>query len=169
MVQATVRSAHDKGFSLAEVVVATVLIGLGIVALLGATVAGTRSNDAGLRITQAVFLAQEIREWTLGLPFSDLDSGDAANPPGPDGSDPQVFVDDLDDLMNVTYSPPRNGQGSPLADMTAWSETLTLTWVSPADLQSPVAPGSSSLIYVQVDLSYQGKSKLVTGWLVARR
>ncbi len=49
------------------------------------------------------------------------------NPPGPDQSDPQTFVDDLDDLMDVTYSPPRDAHGLPIADMTSWSQTITLT------------------------------------------
>lgn len=167
MIRVTCRSAHDRGFSLAEVVVATALIGLGLVALLVASAAGTRTSDGCRKLTEAVFLAQEIREWTLKLPFSDPQTPGAE--PGLDSGESLDSVDDLDDLMNVTCSPPRDGQGSPLADMVGWSETITLTWRDPADLQSPVAPGSSDIVYVQVDLSYQGRPELVTGWLVTRK
>ena len=163
------RSAPSRGgFSLIEALVGTGVIGLGIVALLSATVAGTRTCDGSRKLTQAVFLSQEIREWTLGLPFSDPDPGHAANPPGPDGADPQVFVDDLDDLMNVTYSPPRNGQGSPLSDMVGWSETITLTWRDPNTLQSSIAAGGSDIIHVHLDLSFQGTEVHSVGWFVAR-
>ena len=119
-------------------------------------------------MTQAVFLAQELREWTIKLPFSDLDEGDADKPPGPDGTIPQIFVDDLDDLMDVTYSPPRDGQGMSIYDMTGWSQTITLTWRDPDDLSTVVTAGTSDAIHVQVSIAYNGTEKLTTGWLVTR-
>ena len=138
-------------------------------ALLVAVGTGTKTNDAGKKLTQAVFIAQEIREWTLRLPFSDTDPGDADNPPGPDGSEPQVFVDDLDDLMDVTYSPPRDGRGIAIAGMTDWSETITLTWRARNDISSILEPGASDLIHVQLDVRHKGTGILTTGWLVTRR
>jgi len=168
MKRKNVRAGRD-GFTLIEVAVATAIIGLALAALLGAVASGTRTNDAGKKLTQAVFLAQEIREWTIGLPFSDPDPGDADNPPGPDGSNPQTFVDDLDDLMAVTFSPPRDGGGAPITDMTQWSETITLTWRDASNLSSTVSAGSSDVIHVQVDISYQDLPVLTTGWLVGRR
>ena len=163
------RGTRRRGFTLIEAAVATVVIGLGATALLTAVASGTRTNAAGRSVTQAVLLAQEIREWTLKLPFSDPDEGDAANPPGPDGADPQVFVDDLDDLMNVTYCPPRDGQGQPVADMTGWQQAITLTCRAPADLTTAVTPGTSDTIRVQVDISHNGLDVLTTKWLVTRR
>lgn len=164
----TFRSAR-AGFTLIEVAVATVIVGTGIMALMVAAGSATRINDSGKKLTQSVFLAQELREWTLRLPFSDPDPADQGNPPGSDGSDPQVFVDDLDDLMDVTYSPPRDGQGSAIADMTDWSQTITLTWRDPSDLATVVSAGSSDFIHVQVSLSCKGRQVVTTGWLVARR
>ncbi|MFB3891858.1 MAG: prepilin-type N-terminal cleavage/methylation domain-containing protein [Phycisphaerae bacterium] len=157
------------GFTLVEVAVATAIIGLGVAALLATIAAGTRSNAAGQKLTQATFLAQEIREWTLRLPFSDPDPGDAGNPPGPDGSDPHVFVDDLDDLMDVTFSPPRDGRGSAISGMDNWSQTITMTWRDPSSLSTIVSPGASNAIYVQVVVSYHSQPVLTTGWLVTRR
>ena len=169
--QRTTRTApaadRRGGFTLIDVLVATSLISIGVVAILSASASGTRVTDACRKRTEAVFLAQEIREWTLRLPFSDPDEADAGNPPGPDGSDPQSFVDDLDDLMDVTFNPPRDGQGSPLADMTGWSETITLTWRSESDLRTTVSAGTSGVIHVQLDLSWQGRLAHSVGWLVA--
>ena len=163
------RSGHGMGFTLVEVMVAIMLISTGIVALLGAASAGTTSTDAGKKISQAVFLAREIREWTLRLPFSDPDPGSEDNPPGPDGSSPQTFVDDLDDLMDVTYSPPRDGQFGAIADMTAWSETITLTWRDPLSLDTIVDDGTSDVIHVHLSVAHAGKQVLETGWIVVRR
>ena len=166
-----------EGFTLIEVVVASGIIGLAVTALLIASLHGTRVNYASQQLTQAVFLAQEIREYIHDLPFSDPQPGDANNPPGPDGSSPQVFVDDLDDLMSVTYSPPRNGpfidmigaDGWYMTGMDGWSQTITLTWRDPADLSAEVTAGTSDLIHVQVDIACDGDTLLTTGWLVARR
>ena len=166
------RQVHPRiarGFSLIDVVVATIVISIALTALLVSIGSNTRVNDAGWKITQASFLAQEIREWTLALPFSDPDPGDAGNPPGPDGSSPQVFVDDLDDLMNVTYSPPRDGRGVAINELAGWSQTITLTWRDPDDLPTVVAPGTTDVIHVSVEVAYRGHSVLTTGWLVTRR
>jgi len=156
------------GFSLIEVAVATAIVGIGMAALLAATMSGTRTNDAGKKLTQAVFLAQGVREWTLGLPFSDPDPADADNPPGPDDGDPQTFVDDLDDLIDVTYSPPRDGQGMAIHDLNDWSQTIQLTWVNADDPSTPVIAGASDVILVSVTVSYLGQSVVSTGWLVTR-
>ena len=163
------RRRRRDGFTLIEALVAAGIVGLGLTALLTAVMSGTQANAAGRRLTQAALLAREIREWTLKLPFSDLDPGDQGNPPGSDGTSPQVFVDDLDDLMGVTYDPPRDGQGYPVADMAGWSQTMTLTWREPTDLATPVSPGSTDIIHVQVDVACRGEPVLTTGWLVARR
>jgi prepilin-type N-terminal cleavage/methylation domain-containing protein len=157
------------GFSLVEVAVATAIVGVGVTALMAALAAGTRTNRAGQELTQAVFLAQEIREWTMNLPFSDPDPGDAGKPPGSDGTSPQIFVDDLDDLLGVTYNPPRDGRGVSVAGMAGWSQTMHLSWRDPSNLTSAVANGASDVIHVEVEIAHYGQAVLSTGWLVTRR
>jgi len=155
--------------TLVEVAVATAIIGIGVTAIMVASTSTTHVSDAGRKLTQAVFLAQEIREWTLKLPFSDPDPADQGNPPGSDGSDPQVLVDDLDDLMDVTYSPPRDGQGLAITDMVNWAQKITLTWRNPNDLTQTVTPGTSDVVHVQVEISCKGRNILTSSWLVTRR
>jgi prepilin-type N-terminal cleavage/methylation domain-containing protein len=168
------RRPRRHGLTLIEVAVATAIIGVGVTALMVAAGSTTRVNSASRKLTQAVFIAQEVREWTLNLPFSDPDPGDQGNSPGPDGSDPQTFVDDLDDLSNwdgagITYSPPRDGQGVAMPDLAGWSQTITLTWRNPNDLTQTVAPGASDIINVNVDVKHNDAGILACGWLVTRR
>ncbi|HUS92686.1 MAG TPA: prepilin-type N-terminal cleavage/methylation domain-containing protein [Phycisphaerae bacterium] len=157
------------GFTLIEVAAATAIVGIALTALLVAVGSNTRVNDAGSKLTEGSFLAQEIREWTLSLPFRDLDPGDADKPPGPDGTSPQVFVDDLDDLMGVTFSPPRDGRGYAMYDYQGWSQTLSMSWRDPNDVAVQVSPGASDMICVQVTVSYQGRAITSANWLVAGR
>jgi Tfp pilus assembly protein PilV len=163
----TISSPKRGGFSLVEAAVATAIIGIGVVALMTAIGSGTRTNEAGRQITQAVFLAQEIREWTRRLPFEDPQTPSA--PVGLDQGESQASVDDLDDLMGVTYSPAQDAHGYPIADMTAWSQAITLTWRNASDLASVVSNGTSDIVHVQVDVSYNGVQVLSTGWLVTRK
>ena len=157
------------GFSLIEVMVAAALMGVGVTAVMVAMRSGTEVNAAGADTTQACYLAQEIREWTLTLPFNDPDPGDQDNPPGPDGSDPQAFVDDLDDLMDVTYSPPRDAAGTGLTDLSDWSQQIILEWKNPDSLQTTMAAGTSDVVRVTVNICRNGRPVLNTGWLVSRR
>ena len=146
-------------------------------ALVVAARSDTQVNAAGRELTQAVFLAQQLREWTLTLPFSDPDPQDQGNPPGSDEGDPQTFVDDLDDLMDVTYSPPMSARGKPPLDTTGepmsgvdgWSQHITLTWLDGDDLTQAVTPGTSDFVRVEVNVAYRGQNMLTASWLVTRR
>ena len=167
-VQNAQRSYSGRGgFTLIEALIASAIVGLGLTAMLMASKSGTQVNASARDITQAINLGQEVREWTLKLPFLDPDTPD--NPPGPDGASPQTFVDDLNDLMNVTYSPPRDANGQAISDMTGWSQQITLSWRDPENLSETVTDGASEIIYVEVEISYEGQLVTTTGWLVTKR
>ena len=156
-----------NGFTLVEAAIATAVIGIALVSLLAAIRSGTRTNEASRRLTQAVFLAQEIREWTLRLPFEDPQ--EPGESPGSEEGDPQVAVDDLDDLMDVTFSPPRDAFGSAITDMPGWAESITLTWRDSSDVAVTVSDGASDVVHVRVSVSFQGQEVFTTSWLVTRR
>ncbi|HDY65630.1 MAG TPA: prepilin-type N-terminal cleavage/methylation domain-containing protein [Phycisphaerae bacterium] len=137
------RRGTPKGFTLVEVLITSIVIGLGIVAVMAAIGSGTRINEAGVSLTRAGFLTQEIREWSMNL-------------------------DTLNDLTDVTYSPPRNSLGEELTDMNGWSQTLTVTWRSPTDLDVIVPSGSSDIAHMQLGVEHNGELILSTDWLVTR-
>ena len=163
----TSRPSTRSGFTLVEAAIATALIGIALAALLTALRSGTRTNEASRRLTQAVFLAQEIREWTLRLPFEDPE--EPGEVPGSEEGDPQTAVDDLDDLMDVTFSPPRDAYGSAIIDMSGWSETITLTWRDSSNVAAAVSDGASDVVHVRASTSFQGREVFTTSWLVTRR
>lgn len=136
-------AGRRRGFSLVEVAVATAIIGMAVVALMTTIASGTRANGAGQELTQAAFLAQEVREWTYNQPFAGL--------------------------ATATYSPPIDGRGNAITTLPGWTQKIVVTSRSPSNLATVVTPGTSDMINVQVTVSYQGKDLLTTSWLVAKR
>ena len=57
-----------RGFSLIEVMIATVLIGLSIAALVAANGSFSMANVAGADLSTGEFVAEQIRELTTMLP-----------------------------------------------------------------------------------------------------
>ena len=78
-------------------------------------------------------------------------------------------MDDIDDLMNVTYCPPRDGQGYAIASLPAWSQTITMTWRDPYNLSGTVPAGTSDILYVNVDVKHRNNVVLSSGWLVTKK
>ena len=154
-------------FTLAEVVVTTVLMGLVFVAALAALQTGTNANVRASEMSTALSLVGEVREWTISLPFKDPDPADQGKPVGPDSYSGGVpFVDDVDDLMGAHFSPPRSSQGAALSTLAGWSQDITLTWRDETNVTQSVTAGTSDVIYVNVVISHNGEQVFEQGWLV---
>jgi prepilin-type N-terminal cleavage/methylation domain-containing protein len=138
--------ARDRGFSLVEVALATAIIGVGVSALLMSVGAGTRVNDDAQKLTQASFLAGEVREWASNLSYDTLCA--QASP--------------------ATYSPPHDGNGNAITGMTGWSQKVTITWRDPNNISVPSA-GVTDVANVGIRVSYNGYEHLVSNFLVTRR
>ena len=151
------------GFTLIEVAIAVVIIAVGVTALMLGAASSTRTNNASRELTQAVLLAQDLREWTVKLPFFDPDLGS----PGPLGPEAGEYeVDDLDDLHGQTFSPPRDATGYQMYGMTGWSQMVTVNWVDPNNL-TVISTTPTDTVSVQVIVSRDSIPLLSTGWLVA--
>ena len=135
-----------NGFTLVEVLVASVLIAIGITGLLAAMATSTQSNAAGNNLAQATLLAQEIRERTVAMSF-----------------------DDIGNLSGQVYSPPVDSTGTAMEDMTQWSQSITVTFRDASDISATVEDGTSDVVYVEVIVSMLGNEVCRTGWIVANR
>jgi len=139
------RRGGGRGFTLVEALMTILLLSVGLAAVMGAVNLGIRYSGEGTELTQAVFLAQEIRERTLNMDFLDVVN-----------------------LNGATNSPPINSHGETITGMSGWSQSITTSYRSTND-PSVVLPGTSDLVFVQVQVSHNGNVSLTTGWLVARK
>lgn len=161
---------RKKGFSLVEVAASTAFIGLGIAALMAALNSGTQMNDAGQEITQATYLAQEIREWAMRLPFHDPDNPTTLL--GVDTGENQqnaATIDDVKDLHGAVYNPPRNAKGDPINSLTGWEQHISVQYRLATKLTDEDTTKTSDVVYVTVDIYHVGNKVFSTGFLVAAR
>ncbi len=142
--------AYRNGFTLIETAIAVCIVGTGLVSLMASSRSSSQVNDAGTKLTQAVSLAQEIREWTLSLPLTD---------------DAEASVADMADQ---TFDPPANGRGMSMGEMTGWSQHVQLTWLAP-DALTPVADGASDTAEVEVTISFNDEQVFTTSWLAVEK
>jgi len=107
--------AGQGGFTLIETSMATVIIGVGVLAMVDAQSAFIVSNQWSSHAASATFLANEIREFTRNLPKHDpvngitlVDDGSGSMVVSGWGVNPgEVTVDDFDDIDDfdgVTFS-----------------------------------------------------------------
>jgi prepilin-type N-terminal cleavage/methylation domain-containing protein len=153
------------GFSLIEVLIAVVLVGLAIASLVAANTAFTMANGAGADLSTAEFLIEQIRELTAKFPVIDPQTETAtfgAEETGLSG------YDDLDDFDCKTFSPPISADKSVLNDFSAYSQQITVTNVSASNFEQVVADHSSSFVKVTVTVFLNAKEISSASWLRAR-
>ena len=159
---------HQRGFTLAEIVVTVVLMGIVFIAALTALQGGTTVNYAAADMNTALGLVNEVREWTIDLPFIDPQEHQQGDPVGPNDyyGDGTPMFDDLDDLMNATFSPPRDSRGNPIASLANWQQQVTITWRDPADITQEVTAGTSGVVFVEAIISKGSEEVLRQGWII---
>ena len=143
--------AHNKhkrlpasgGFSLIEVLVASVIIGIAIVGLLLSNGTLTQANGAGINISTAEFLSEEVKSRTAPMAYDDL--------PGFAG----------------TYNPPQDVYGIGLTNFSTFSQQVTVENVSNSDFTVVVGAGASDFLRITVTILQGGNQISSTHWIRA--
>ena len=159
-------------FTLIETAMATVIIGVGVVAMVDAQEAFTRSTLWSSHATTGTFLANEIREMARHMTRHDPVTGlwvdgEDVHGWGPEGGEVSIdSFDDLDDLDGLVFGaggdfpgpvnaygeliPEIGDDGEPLLDeegatisMTGWSQSISIEKVSPFDYSTTLPQGFS--------------------------
>jgi prepilin-type N-terminal cleavage/methylation domain-containing protein len=156
-----------RGFTLIETALATIIVGVGVLSIVGAQQAFHKQNSWSTHASTAMRLANEIREMTLNLPQRDPVTGPAIW--GPEGNETFLGAyDDLDDFdgggdgvvfsADVTPDPngPVNAQRAVIPNMAGWAQIITVRNVDPFDITSVEDDGTTTMMKVEVVVTYQG-------------
>ena len=168
------RCRRDRGFTLIEAALTTVIVGTGVLSIVAAQQAYHQKNDWAQRTGTAMLLANELRELTMPMPAFDPITGQTFIGPEPGEAGIDDY-DDLDDFAGVsvdggatypglTFNPPIDALGRTIPDMTAWSQQITVEGVLEENIGSGVAltPGTAgTLTRMTVNILYQGPNDAV--------
>lgn len=166
-----------QGFTLIEVMIATILIGMAVAALVGANAAHTMVNDAGARLSTAEFLLEQIRERTATMPVvepgtADDDYSSFGIEADEDENDPNDYddVDDFDgDGDGTEFSPPIDASANELDSFSSYIQAVTVHKVDPNNFQTSWTDATESdFVQVNVDVSYNGTVLSSASWIRAR-
>jgi len=154
-----------KGFTLIEALIATILVGFAIAALVAANGALTMANGAGTDQSTAEFLAEQIRELTAMMAVVDPVTKTATF--GPEEAS-LVSYDDVDDFDGAVFSPPIAANRTTLAEFAGFSQRVTVQNVSLSNLDQIVADHGSQFVRVTVQVFLNGRELCTASWIRAR-
>jgi len=139
---------HEGGFSLIEVLIAIILVGLAVMCLVASNSSFTKANAAGTELSTAEFLAEQIRELTILLPVVDPETEMSTFGPEADEAGLADYddLDDFDGIMGngMTFSPPISADRATLNEFAGYSQQVTVENVSAGDFEQVVADHSSA-------------------------
>jgi len=164
------RVTNRRGaFTLIEVLIATILVGLAIAALVAANGSFTLANGAGADLSTAEFLVEQIRELTTLLPVSDPSSA-TWDHFGPEEASVAIYddVDDFDGFNSTSLGAPISAQKTPLNDLAAFSQRVTVQNVNRSDFDQVVGDRTSNFIRVTVRILQNGREITSASWIRAK-
>ena len=157
---------YEDGFSLIEVLIAILLVGLAIASLVTANSAFTKANGAGVELSTAEFLIEQIRELSVLLPVIDPETGISTF--GPEAAETLADYDDLDDFDSASFSPPISADRNVLNDLASFSQKITVENVSASDFEQIVGDHASYFVRVTVKVFLNSRQISSARWLRAR-
>jgi prepilin-type N-terminal cleavage/methylation domain-containing protein len=155
---------RKQGFTLVEVLVAIVLIGLAIASLVAANYSFTRANGAGVNLSTAEFLIEQIRELMAPLAVIDPDTGVSVFGPE-EGS--LADYDDLDDFDSANFCPPINAARETLNDYANFTQQITIENVNASDFEQVVSNHTSNFVRVTVKVFVNSEQINSVSWVRA--
>lgn len=127
--------APRRGMTLVECAVATLFIGVLLVAVMGAVGSSVKvqaaMSDRIIGQQLAMDLMQEILRQTYQDPVPPVIFGPEAD----EVAGPRAIYDDVDDYNALLDSPPSDASGNAIAGLTGWARTVTVEWADPVTFQ----------------------------------
>lgn len=155
-----------RGMTLIETALATIIVGVGVLAIVIAQQAFHNQNSWSSRAATATRLGNEIRELTFNLPRHDPVMGRVYWGPEP-GETTISDLDDLDDFDGLEFSAangtgPINARREIIPNMQGWAQIIQVDMVDKFDINevipvpdTPEEYPAHYLMRVQVIVTYQ--------------
>lgn len=136
-------SLRRGGFTLIEASLATIIIGVGFVAVLQLLAAGSMANMGAMELTTGANLARNVNEFLLQKKYADLPTYNGRR-----------------------YSPPKDSRGQDLDDYSGWEQALTVSSVNADRLTQTEVNSSPKAVRVTVAVSHNNAKVCEVSWFV---
>jgi len=157
----------QQGFTLIEVLIAAILVGVSIAALVGANSSFTIANAAGTDMSTAEFLVEQIRELTTMLPVIDPQTETGIFDTKEISWTSYDNLGDFDDFSSPSGGP-ISANRTVLTEFAAFSQQVTVQKVNPSNLDLAVADGyDSDFLRVTVRVLQNGRQVVSASWIRA--
>jgi prepilin-type N-terminal cleavage/methylation domain-containing protein len=160
------------GFTLIEVLVATLLIGLAIAALVGANGSFSMTNVSGADLSTAEFLTEQIRELTMLLPLVDSAATNWSTLQDTAGETTLASYTDVAHFRAFDSSPlgaPINAQRTTLPDLAAFRQQVSVQKVTPSNFDQTQGDSYvSNFARVTVTILKNGQTISSATWVRAK-
>jgi len=145
-------AGRTRAFAMVEVVIATLVVGVTLVAALN-TLGAARGGEYKLAERgRALLLARDLMAEIMQQPYSDpvtgIDSFGLVASESLTGD--RSLFDDVDDYDSWNASPPQNKDGSIVTGYEDYWRKVSVDWVNPADLSASGTPTGVKQILVKV-------------------
>jgi prepilin-type N-terminal cleavage/methylation domain-containing protein len=130
-----------RGFTLIEASLTTVIVGVGVAAMMQLLAAGTVNNIQSFETTTGVNIAKAIREVTVQKTLA------------------QVIA------MNNTYhEPPWDSRSQSISDLPNWRQTITVQAVNPDKLTTNIIDSNPTAVRVTVSVTHNSQKVCDMSW-----
>ena len=150
-----------SGFTLMEAALATVIVGVGLLAMIQLMGSLTAQNQAAHQMTTARLLASNVQEAMAGLSYND--PAYSSTYFGPEPGETLPFYNDVDDFDNRSFSPPIDSTRAAVPTLGQYSQEVSVWPVHANALNintNPAAPdlpksANTGAVRVLVKIHYQ--------------
>ena len=148
---------RPTGVTLVEVVVATLVVSLMLVAALNAATAARLADYKLTERNRALLLAQALLSEIVQQAYDDpvAGVGSFGLETGESTGNRSLF-DDVDDYNGWSATPPQNRDGTAVAGTTGYEQAVSVAWVQPTDL-SQVSGSETGLKQIKVTIRRNGR------------
>jgi prepilin-type N-terminal cleavage/methylation domain-containing protein len=153
------RIARARAFTLIEVSLAMVIVGVGVLGMMQLLATCTTQNRTGSEITVATLLAENLRETMAGLPLNDPIFGSSTF--GAESSQSLSSYDDVDDFDGITLNPPIDAFRRPITELDQYTQIVSVDPIRPSQLSTAVSKSTyTGAVRVRVRVMFRSDPSL---------
>ena len=149
------RNGSTRAFSLVEVTISVVIVGVMTVAALNTVGAAKLGNQKTTSRKSGTLLAQQLMAEILTQGYAEPVGAPVFGLEPPESASLRTDYDDVDDYDTWSASPPQYKDGTVIPNLDGWARQVSVAWVNATDL-SLTSGSETNVKRITVNVTYNG-------------